>query len=304
MNLSSARYLLKEGFKNIFTNHMMSLASVAVLVSCLIITGSAALFSLNVKALIESVGDDSLITVYLKPDYSDSDSVQLGTKLSEIPNIQSCQFHSRTEVLESYRETLGDSIFEAMQGEGNPFGNEYKVQLSDLSQYQSTVNSIMKMDGVDTVSDRSDVAQRLTNLNHLVTVVGMWLVLILAVITLFIISNTIKMTMYTRRFEISIMKSVGATNAFIRIPFVIESMTIGLFSGILASVAVIALYEPVRGTLSDIIDMLRSATIPLGNVWLPTLLCMSGIGITVGLFGGFIAVNRHLNKEGGAVFGT
>ncbi len=303
MKLSAMGYLLKEGFKNIWNNRMMSLASVIVLVSCLIITGTAALISFNVNELISNIGDDNQLTVYLKPEFSDLDSVKLGPQLSSIPNIESYRFVSRDDVLKDYKDTLGEGIYESMQGSGNPFGNEFRITLKDLARYQETVNTIKKLDGIDQVSDRSDIAGKLTKLNYFVTVVGLWVVLILAVVTLFIISNTIKMTMYSRRFEISIMKSVGATNAFVRIPFMIEATVIGLLSGLLSSAAIIALYEPVRTAAGNVIGMIRSSTLAVSQIWLPTLLSMSCIGILIGLIGGFISITRYLNKEGGAILG-
>ena len=303
MKLSSTGYLVREGFRNIWANRMMSLASVIVLVSCLIITGSAALISVNVNSLIASIGDDDQITVYLLPDLSDTDSVKLESKLLAIDNIAGVHFRSRDDVLKDYKKTLGDDIYSAMQGDGNPFGTEYKVRLDDLSLYADTVAEIGKLPGIDSTSDRSDIAGKLTKLNYFVKVVGMWVVLVLGAVTLFIISNTIRMTMYSRRFEISIMHSVGATNAFIRIPFVIEAMMIGLISGLISSCIVIAVYEPLRSAASGIIGMIGSSTLPVESISLPTLLLMSGAGILIGLLGGSISISRYLNKEGGAVIG-
>ncbi len=303
MRISSLWYLIKEGFKNIFNNRMMSLASVVVLMSCLIITGSAALISVNVNTLISTIGDEDEITVYLKPEYPDLDSIKLGPKISAISNVLSYKYRSREDVLKDYKKSLGDDIYEAMKGKGNPFGNEYSVKLKDLTKFNETVSSISELEGVDKVSDRSDVAGKLTKLNYFVTVVGLWVVLILAVVTLFIISNTIKMTMYSRRFEISIMKSVGATNTFIRIPFIVEAMTIGLLSGLVASGAILSLYEPVRNAASGVIGMIRTSTLSVDRIWLPTLLTMSAIGIIIGLIGGIISMIRYLNKEGGAIIG-
>lgn len=304
MKLSGLPYLLKEGFKNIWTNRMMSLASVIVLISCLIITGTAALISVNVRTLIANIGDDNEITVYLQPDFSDTDSIRLGTELSALSNVENCRFRSREDVLKSYQDTLGENIYASMQGEGNPFGNEYKLRLRDLSQYEDTVQQIKALSGIDKVSDRSDIADKLTRLNYFVTIVGVWVVLILGVVTLFIIANTIKMTMYARRFEISIMKSVGATNAFVRIPFMVEAMAIGLFAGLLSSAVLIALYEPIRHAAAGVIGMIRTATLPVDAVWFPTLLAMTGAGLLIGLLGGSVSITRYLHKEGGAILGT
>lgn len=298
----NAGYLLKEGFKNIWNNRMMSLASIVVLVSCLIITGAASLLSINVEHLISTVGDDNEITVYLDADISDIDAIKTGGEIGKIKNISEYKFHSKDKVLAEYKDTLGN-LYESMEGDGNPFCSEYKVRLEDLSKYKETVKQIKAVEGVDSVSDRSDIARKLTKLNYFVTFVGFWVVIILAIVTLFIISNTIKMTMYSRRFEISIMKSVGATNAFVRIPFIIEAMTIGLISGLIAAGVIIAIYNPVRDAASGIVAFIATATVPLEDVWLPVLISFSAAGILIGTLGGFISITKYLRKEGGEILG-
>ena len=303
MKLSSMGYLIKEGLRNIWNNRMMSLASIVVLVSCLIITGAAMLLSVNVSNLISNIGDDNQIYVYLDYDLPDIEAIKLGSKISKIPNVEDCEFYSKDEGIKEFEEKLGDDIYQSMQGDDNPLGNVYKVRLSDLSEYKETIDQIKSLDGVMSISDRAAIARTLTKLNQFVTLVGSWVVAILAVVTLFIISNTIKMTMYSRRFEISIMKSVGATNAFVRIPFIIEAMTIGLISGLLASCVLISIYDPLRETASGMIALIGTSTIPLEKIWLPVLLTFSGIGIVIGILGGFISITKYLRKEGGEILG-
>jgi len=295
-------YLIKEGFKNIWTNRMMSLASVIVLVSCLIITGAASLISINVTTLISKIGDDDQITVYLDYDLDDLQSIKLGSKLAKIHNIDSYSFFSREDAIKQYEEVLGN-IYESMQDDGNPFGNAYKVRLKDLSEYKNTVQEIKKIDGVSSVSDRSDIAGKLTKLNYFVTIVGSWVVLVLALVTLFIISNTIKMTMYSRRYEISIMKSVGATNAFIRVPFIIEAMVIGIVSGLAAACVICSAYMPVRSAAASIIGFIGESTFTVEQIMLPTFISMSLAGTLIGIIGGFISIARYLKKEGGDIIG-
>ena len=293
-------YLIKEGFRNIWANRMMSLASVIVLVSCLIITGAASLISVNVTSLISKIGDDDQITVYLDYEMNDLDSIKLGQQLGRISNIDNYSFYSRDDAIQKYKEVLGN-IYESMQDDGNPFGNAYKVTLKDLSKYKQTVDQIKKIKGVTSVSDRSDIANKLTKLNYFVFIVGSWVVLILAIVTLFIISNTIKMTMYSRRHEISIMKSVGATNSFIRVPFIIEAMVIGLLSGVIAAAVICAIYTPVREMTSGIIGFIGESTFTVEQVMIPTFVVMSAIGLLIGIVGGYISIARYLRKEGGDI---
>lgn len=303
MKFTSSRYLVREGFKNIWNNRMMSLASVVVLVSCLVITGAAVLISTNVNSLISTIGDDNQINVYLDYQMSDLDAIKLGAEIKKIPNIDECEFYSKDEGIKEFKDKIGNDIYQSMQGDDNPLGHVYKVRLKDLSEYSDTIDAIAKINGVVNVSDRAAIARTLTKLNYFVALAGFWIVLILGVVTLFIISNTIKMTMYSRRFEISIMKSVGATNTFVRIPFIIEAMTIGFIAGILSSLVLICIYNPVSEAAGSILSMLVSSTVPLSDIWLRILAALSGTGILIGALGGFISITKYLRKEGGEILG-
>ncbi len=302
MKFNSSGYLVKEGFKNIWNNRMMSFASLIVLVSCLVITGAAILISVNVTTLISGIGDDNQINVFLDYEMSDIDSIKLGAAIKKINNVDECTYYPKDEAIKEYKTRLGN-LYDSLQGEKNPLGNAYKVCLKDLSDYKQTIQEIEAIEGVYTVSDRGDIARTLTKLNYFVAIVGFWVVLILGVVTLFIISNTIKMTMYSRRFEISIMKSVGATNTFIRIPFIVEAMTIGLAAGFIASAFLIAAYNPVIETAGKMITLIRTSTIPLSSIWLNIVLGFSGAGILIGASGGYISISKYLRREGGEIIG-
>lgn len=297
MKFSSIKYLIKEGLRSIISHGLLSLTSIAVLVSCLLITGAAVLISLNVQSLISSIGDDNMITVYLDDSLSDIDAVKLGSTIEKVGNIEKCTFYSRDKAIEEYRDKLGN-LFVAVEEE-NPLQNAYHITLTDLSQYKETIKQIEKIDGVDIVSDRSEIARLLTKLNNFVSMVSFWLIVVLMIVTLFIISNSIRMTVYSRRSEISIMKSVGATNAFVRLPFLIEAMTIGMLSGLISSGILLALYTPVLDMITSIVAMIKNSAIPVEDIWLPFMLTFMAVGIVIGLIGGFISVTKYLKKEGG-----
>ena len=236
-------YLVKEGFKSVWNNRMMSLASIGVLVSCLLMTGLAVLLSLNVTSVVNSVGKDNKVTVFLNDNVNELQAVmEIGPELRNIENVSECEFYSKDEAIKELEEELGN-LFDELQGENNPLPHAFHITMEDLSKYDETVEKIVNTQGVYKVSDRSDVASKLTSLNELVTQIGLWIVIVLALISLFIISNSIRMTMYSRRFEISIMKSVGATNWFIRVPFIIEGEVLGLIAGLLSSGIIAFLYN-------------------------------------------------------------
>lgn len=293
-------YLLKEGVRNVWNNRMMSLASIGVLVSCLIITGAAVLLSLNVTSVVESVGRENQVTVFLDDNIQELEAVMdIGPQLRKLDNISDCEFYSKDEAMEKLREELG-TLFTELQGSDNPLPHAFHVTMVDLSQYDNTVKNITDVDGVYKVSDRSDVASKLTDLNELVTQIGLWLVIILGLISLFIISNSIRMTMYSRRFEISIMKSVGATDWFVRIPFIIEGVVLGIISGIISSTIIAFFYE---GMIVAVQYIIPFSEIQYSDVAVKMSLSFILMGMFVGALGAAISITRYLKMEGGEILG-
>lgn len=289
-------YFLKEGLKNMAHNRMMTLASIGVLVAGMLLTGTALLFSMNVKLMIEQVGDSNVTTVYLEDGITEeADAMAVGDEINKLSNVLTVSFYSRDEAIEEYREALGEEVFENMQGDNNPLPHAFKITLEDLSKYETTVEQIMAIEGVDSVGNRSDVAQKLTDLNRSVTNLSFWVVLALALISLFIISNTIRMSLYSRRFEISIMKSVGATNRFVRVPFIIEGIMIGILSGLIASGAMYFLYDLL---VSAINSVLVFNTVPFMSVLVYVMAGFIAVGVLIGTIGSAISIRKHLKKEG------
>ncbi|MCH5299449.1 MAG: ABC transporter permease [Ruminococcus sp.] len=299
MRISGFGYLIKEGFKNVWNNRIMSIASVCVLISCLILTGSAVLFSMNVASLVESVSDSNETTVYLKDGLSKVEAVYVGRDLKKIKNITDAQYFSKEEALEDYKSQLGEEVFENLKDD-NPLPDAYKVTMADLSKYNETVEKIKALDGVDEIRSQKELARKLSSINSLVQTLSFWVVLALGVISLFIISNTIRATMYSRRFEISIMKSVGATNAFVRIPFVVEGMVIGLIASLLSTLALVFLYDGIMNIVSNLIHI---AVMPIMSVIWYVALIFVAAGILIGALSGFISIRKYLKKEGNEILG-
>lgn len=297
MKLISIKYFLKEGFKNVWINGMMSIASILVMICCMILTGSAVLMSVNISSTLKTIESRNSITVYLEQDVTSVQSAKIGEKISQLPNILDCEYYSREEAVKKYEDMLG-SLFDVLQGDENPLPDVFHVTMKDLSIYEETVDSLKLVEGVNTVSDRSETAKKLTDLNNLVANAGFWIVVSLGAVSLFIISNTIKVTMYSRRFEINIMKSVGATNWFIRIPFIVEGMCIGLISAIFSTGILKLVYDQIMEIINKIIPF---KGIPFEDMLLEIFLAFVVSGILFGLIGGVISISRYLKKEGGDV---
>jgi cell division transport system permease protein len=210
------------------------------------------------------------------------------------------EFYSKEEAFESYREELGDELFTQIEENNNPLPDAYIVAMNDLSRYDATVEQIQAIDGVDSVSNHSAIAKKLSDMSHLVNLICFWVVTALIIISLFIIANTIRATMYSRRFEISIMKSVGATDGFVRMPFLIEGMILGFISSIIATIGISILYNMSMAAIEKFFPI---NSIPLGSVIVPVMLSFIAAGVVIGFFGSFISIRKYLKKEGNEILG-
>ena len=293
-------YLVKEGFRNVHANRIMSIASICVLVSCLVMTGAAALFSLNVRNIVDKVEKTNETTVYILKDRSELEAKQIGTQLVAIANVEGVTFISKHVAVEQFKDTLGEQLFNMIK-DRDPLNDTYRVSFKDLKKYDETVNQIRQIDGVQSVTDRRSFAHKLATVSSLVNWVSFGIVAALIVVSLFIIANTIRTTMYSRRFEISIMKSVGATNMFVRMPFLVEGMVIGFISAAIATGVLALLYHAGVGVIERI--GLGIQAIPFTSILLPMVLAFIAVGVLVGFFGGFISIRKYLKKEGNEILG-
>lgn len=298
MKVSSLKYLLSEGFKNVWKNWMMSVASIGVLVLCLLLTGAAALFSMNISNALKSIESKNSITIYLNDEIDTDAALAIGEKIKVVPNIVSCNFYSKEQAVEKFKEELG-SIFEGIK-DNNPFPHAFHVTLEDISKYNETVEKIKQIEGIDSIVNRSELFEKLTKFDNLVSISGVFIVVVLGIVSLFILSNTIRLTMYNRRFEISIMKSVGATDWFVRIPFIVEGIIIGIISAIISAVTLKFLYDIL---VSYINRMIPFSHIPFRSVSFPIFLAFIAAGVAFGLIGGLISISKYLKKEGGEILG-
>ena len=296
--MSNLGYLIKEGFKNIFNNRMMSLAAVGVLISCLVLTGSAVMLSINVSNIVDEVGDANVTKVFLKDDVGGSAELKtIENQLYANSNVKDVTLVSKKEAQETYRGMMSEEIFEDL---GDFLPEAYDVTMKDVSLYDQTVAELRQIEGVDKISSHREVAQRLTSLSSLITMMSFWIILALAVISLFIISNTIKMTMFSHRFEISIMKSVGASNHFVRVPFIIEGVVIGVVSAGISIGLLYLLSEAVIKAAKTILDFNYT---PFASMMWYIIGGFLAAGVLVGFVGSWVSIRRFLKREGNEILG-
>ena len=298
--MSSFGYLIKEGFKNLAHNRLMSLASIGVLISCLVLTGSAVMLTVNVSNIVDSVGDTNVTKVFLDDNMTKLEAVYKGKEIDNVPNVAEVQFIDKDESIQAYREQLGEEVFANMSGDDNPLPYSFSIVMEDLSKCDETIAAIKAVPGVASVSSHREVAEKLTSLSSFITTMSLWIILALAVISLFIISNTIRMTMFSHRFEISIMKSVGATNAFVRVPFIFEGIVIGLVSAAVAIGLLFLLSDAVINSVQKILDFPYTR---FTDVMWPIIGSFAAAGVLVGALGSAVSIRRFLTHEGNEILG-
>lgn len=301
MKGSSLKYLTREGFRNIWVNRLMTLASVTVLLACLVIIGVGAMAFFNIDALLDKVEAQNVVMVYVEMDSDDLTTSGVGVELQKMENIESCEFIPKEDAFRSQIESMGgdSAVFEGFTE--CPLPDAYKVTLKDLTQFSATVAQIKTLTGVSSVRENSDLASKLLSIRRAVTVVSIGLVAMLFLVALFIIANTIRITMFSRKLEINIMKAVGATNWFIRWPFLVEGVLIGIIASILSLGVLWGLYELAAVSFSDLLLSLGFSFVPFTRYALQILGVFLGIGIFTGGFGSMISMNKYLKEQGSVV---
>ena len=223
MSLNRITYLFKEGLRGVFSHGFRSFASVTVIAACLIIMGSFGLVAVNVDNLIGNMEEDSQILAFVDESLSDSDALSIEGAIRSIPNVRDVQFISREEAMENYKNTYGDStVFENL--DASVFRNRYVIRLNDITLMRDTAATVDAVNGVADVNAPVSIAEGFIAVRNVVSVITAILIVILLVVSVFMMSNTIKLATFTRRDEIAVMKMVGASNSFIRTPFVVEGL--------------------------------------------------------------------------------
>ncbi|PWL82156.1 MAG: ABC transporter permease [Clostridia bacterium] len=296
MKLSAMRYLTREGLRNVWQNRFMSVASVAVLAACLLLTGLSYLALANVERAFKWVYGQNMVVVFAKTDCTDEQITAMGDALKALENVEKTEFLSKEETLEKYKDSLPEETYASLQGEDNPMPDAYLVTFRDLESFDETVAQIKAIDGVDDASYDGNIAATLRTVRRIALEVGLGVVVLLLVVSLFIIANTIKLTVYNRRLEIYIMRSVGATGAFIRVPFMVEGMTLGILSGGVAFFFVWLLYVKLLGLLPQTTALF--SLVPFKEVWGVLIVGFLVIGMLTGMLGSAIATGKYLHKEG------
>lgn len=301
MKGASLGYLTREGFRNIWVNRLLTLATVFVLVSCLIIVGSGLLIYANITHAIDTIGAQNVIMVFIEDGSSQEQINSLKAQLEKLENIDKVEFVANEEAFERQKAEYGDkaSLLDGLSSDILP--DAYKVTVKDLDKFDETAEGIKKLEYVLQIRENSVLAGKIASIRNAVSYVCIGIVAVLFFVSLFIVSNTIRITIFNRRLEISIMKAVGATNMFIRWPFIVEGVLLGVFSAVIALVLEYGLYSVACIWLSDVMSMIGAEVVPFVDCIVLIFAIFMFIGVFIGSIGSLLSLNKYLKEHNNVV---
>ncbi|MDD3765989.1 MAG: permease-like cell division protein FtsX [Eubacteriales bacterium] len=294
MSFRSIKYFIKEGVKSFALNGLMSMASVVTVSLCLVLFGVYLLFSMNLNYAASQVEAGYEIQLYIE-ETADSDDIQaVKSALMSIENVNSIEFVSKGEALKEWNEKFGgDAEFLEGLEDDNPLRDSFKVSFKDLSLTEETISQIEKIKMVAKVTNNQVVVDKLVGITTNVQKVSFWLMVFFAVISVFIISNTIRITVFARRREVNIMKFVGATDWFISCPFVIEGIIIGFIGALTAMLIVSQAYGYFISEVGLVIEE-NINIYDLSSVFWVLFGSLIGMGVVLGASGSGVSLRKHL----------
>ena len=294
MKLNNLGYLLKEGFRGIFLHGFMSFAAVCVTVACLVIVGSFSILAYNLDLMVQELNQTSEILVYIDSSLSDAEARSVGTKINQLDNVLQATFVSREEALENFiADHDGDSAFSGVQADD--LRHRYVVVLEDNTKMEQTDQQLKDIPGVAKTNAAYELAEGFSTIQDVLHMVSLALIAVLLVVSLLIISNTVKLAMYDRKDEIAIMKMVGATNGFIRLPFVVEGFSLGMIGAILAFGLEWVAYDAMIQRIA-LVDSLQLFTfVSFQEVLIPMVAVFGAAGMFVGIVGSWTSIRKFMN---------
>ena len=286
-------YFIKEGFLSVFSHGLMSFAAVCMIVACLIIMGSFSLLAMNVDANLKRLEDESEFLAYIDETYSDAKIAELQRQVEGIDNVASVTFITKEEAKAKYLEGKEDQgLFVNLPDE--VFRDRFSVHVVELERFNETVNAVYALPGVANYSAQGALAEGFVAVRNAVTALAYVLVAILAAVSLFIIANTIRLATFARRDEIAIMKMQGATDWFVRGPFIVEGLILGIFGALVAFLLQWAVYGAVCRAVIGSGALAIFNLVEFKTIWLWVLGVFLAAGAAIGALGSGFAIRRFL----------
>jgi cell division transport system permease protein len=295
MIFRNIKYFTVQGVKGLLSNSLMTLASIGIVVASLVLFGVFVLLGININSVGEQIKEQCEINVYMPNAMSRDDVRAIGSQLSEIEFVKEARLYTKEERLQNYKEGIHQDQAQVINTleEDNPLRDAYVLSLTDVRKANQVAAEAGKIQGVEEVTNRQDIIQTILSITNTIKHVSIWLLIILAAIAVFIISNTIKLGMFARRKEISIMKFVGATNWFIRWPFIIEGMILGAIGAAVASAVVMLGYGSALGSIQEFMGNIR--LLEPGEIANVIVIGFLVMGMGIGMAGSIMSIRKHLH---------
>ena len=286
-------YHIKEGFRSIFTHGLMSFASVCMIVACLLIMGSFSLVAVNINEMLGQLEDENEFLAYVDESLDSGQSMSLQAKLASIPNVASATYTSKEEALKNFQAEQGNEVlFQNIPADS--LRDRYSIHVEDIELMEQTVAEVEAVTGIAETRAALEIAEGFVMLRNVATAIAIILIAMLVLISIFIIANTIKLATFSRREEIAIMKMCGATNWFIRWPFLVEGLLLGLMGGLVAYVCQWGVYSLIGKAMAESGILEIITMIPfydLAGVVLPVFVAVS---LVIGGGGSAFAIRKFL----------
>ena len=294
MKMNNFGYLLKEGVRSIFSHGLMSFASVCVTVACMIIVGSFSILMYNLHIMVEDLNQTNEVICYVDSAYTDAEAKSVHSKINMIDNVFRADYVSREQALENFIEDHdNDAAFQGVDPQD--LRHRIVVVLEDNSRMEETVGLLEQVDGVAMIDAEFELAEGFTTISNVLGLVSTGIIAILLIVSLLIISNTVKLAMYDRKNEIAIMKMVGATNGFIRFPFVVQGFFLGILGAGLAFLAEWFLYDGLVKKIAQVDALGLFNFVPFQQLLVPMIVVFGAAGLFVGIFGSISAIRKFMD---------
>ena len=287
-------YLFKEGVRNMYTHGFMSFAAVCVTVACLVIIGSFSLIIYNLSLFVSDVERQNRVMVYIDASYETAEAKSVGSQINLVENVLEAEFMTREEAVKRFVSQQGGG--DAYEGiVASDLRDRFIVTLEDNSRMAETVEKLLQIEGVAEIFDKPEIAEGVITIQQILNISSVAIIVVLLVVSLFMISNTIKLAMHDRRDEIAIMKMIGATNRFIRFPYFVEGFLIGALSGAVAFFLEWGLYDLLSRTINQMQTLKLVNIVPFQNVLVPMVITFGATGLFVGMFGSVMSIRKFLD---------
>ena len=293
MKKNNIGYLLREGFRGIFRHGFRSFTSICVTVACLLIMGTFSLVMYNVHMMVTDLEHDNQILVYIDENYSTAQAKSVGSQINMISTVRNAEFVSRQQALDDFVDEQQDTqLFDGL--DSSTFRDRYVVTLENTALIKQTTEEIKKIEGVADVNAHYEIANGFQMVQQVLNIASTIIIAVLFVVSLFIISNTVKLSMYDRKEEIAIMKMVGATDSFIRLPFVVEGLILGLFGSLIGFFLQWGLYDFLQNSVTKVDTLKLFQVAPFADVVELVAIVYAIAGLAVGVLGGLLSIRKFL----------